>query len=189
MRAAEKLCTNRRFHEITLDEVARVAAVGKGTIYLYFADKDDLFFQVATSGFDELCDLVSGELPDGVSFHDALLRVCRQISAFFQRRRQLAGMMQTEEGRLWWHRGKTRERWLERRGRLVAAVGEILRRGVPAGEVRPDVPPEVLAAFLLGLLRARAREMPGPAEVSLEWVVEMFLHGAARGPEDGSVRP
>ena len=47
MRAAERLFHNRRFHEVTLEEVAEAAQVGKGTIYRYFADKDDLFFQVA----------------------------------------------------------------------------------------------------------------------------------------------
>ena len=58
MKAAEHLFTNRRFHEITLDQVARAAGVGKGTIYLHFADKDDLFFQVATSGFTQLCEII-----------------------------------------------------------------------------------------------------------------------------------
>ena len=34
MEAAERLFTSRRFHEITLEEVAQAAKVGKGTIYL-----------------------------------------------------------------------------------------------------------------------------------------------------------
>ena len=185
MRAAEKLFTNRRFHEITLDEVARHASVGKGTIYLYFEDKDDLFFQVATSGFDELCAIAQRGVPAGLAFREGLLAVCQQISGFFQRRRQLFRMMQTEEGLVWWHHGKTRERWLERRGQLVAALGEILRSGVGGGEVQPEVPPEVLATFLLGMLRTRARELPQPEQISLEQVVDLFLRGVA-GRTDGS---
>ena len=36
MLAVEKLATSRRFHEITLEEVAKTAKIGKGTIYHYF---------------------------------------------------------------------------------------------------------------------------------------------------------
>lgn len=44
--ALNNLLPGKRFHEITLDEVARAAQVGKGTIYLYFHDKDALFYEL-----------------------------------------------------------------------------------------------------------------------------------------------
>jgi len=43
---AEKMFATRRFHEVTLDQIAADAQVGKGTIYLYFESKDDLLFQL-----------------------------------------------------------------------------------------------------------------------------------------------
>ena len=181
MMAAEHLFTNRRFHEITLDQVARAAGVGKGTIYLHFADKDDLFFQVATSGFTQLCEIVERGAATGVSFHESLVAVCRQISAFFQRRRQLLRMMQTEDGRMACEHGAMRERWLTHRRPLVAALGKILAAGVREGVVRQDVPPEALASFLLGMLRTRARELEASDEVSLDTVVGLFLFGATAG--------
>ncbi len=190
MLAAESLFTNRRFHEITLDEVARAAGVGKGTIYLHFADKEDLFFQVATSGFAQLCEIVERGAAGGVPFHESLLAVCRQISAFFQRRRQLLRMMQTEDGRMASEQGAMRERWLTHRRPLVAALGKILADGVREGAVRQDVPPAALASILLGMLRTRARELEAGDEVSLDMVVGLFLFGAAaHGPPlQGSIR-
>lgn len=178
LRAAERLCTRRHLHEITLDEVARAAGVGKGTIYLYFADKDDLFFQVATSGFDALCDVVRRGGPPGRPFRDGLLQVCGEISGFFERRRQALRMMQTEEGRVWWHRGPLRRRWLEHRNRLVEALAAILARGVAAGEVRADRPAIVLAVFLLGMLRTRARELDDSLRIPQAQMVDLFLSGA-----------
>jgi AcrR family transcriptional regulator len=77
------MATNRRFHEITLDEVAEAAGIGKGTIYRYFADKDELFFQVATSGFEELCELLKQTVPCDTSFTEKLLNACKQITRFF----------------------------------------------------------------------------------------------------------
>lgn len=181
MKAAEHLFTNRRFHEITLDQVARAAGVGKGTIYLYFADKDDLFFQVGTSGFTQLCEIIERGVAKGVPFHESLVAVCRQISAFFQRRRQLLRMMQTEDGRMACEHGAMRERWLTHRRQLVAALGKILAAGVREGAVRQDVPPEALAALLLGMLRTRARELEASDAVSLDTVVGLFLFGATAG--------
>jgi AcrR family transcriptional regulator len=179
MLAAERLFADRRFHEVTLDEVAKAAGVGKGTIYLHFADKEDLFLQVATSGFTELCRIIEHDRPEGMPFHERLLAVCRQISAFFQRRRRLLRMMQAEDGHLSCQPGAVRERWLAHRRQLVVALGTILATGVREGVIRPDTPPEALAAFLLGMLRTRARELDDPDLVPLEGVVALFIEGAA----------
>jgi AcrR family transcriptional regulator len=80
LEAAEKLFKHRRFHEITLQEIAQAAKVGKGTIYLYFEDKDDLFFQVATSGFDELCEVVERRGAPDAPFMERLLAMCEEVS-------------------------------------------------------------------------------------------------------------
>ena len=86
MQTAERLFTDRRIHEITLDEVAKKAQVGKGTIYRNFEDKDDLFFQVATSGFDDLCDLLQTDVEHDAPFSERLLQMALSISAFFEKR-------------------------------------------------------------------------------------------------------
>ena len=70
LEALEKLLPGRRFHEITLDEVAKAAGVGKGTIYLYFKDKDALFAELVcyqleklAESFADLADCTIEELP------------------------------------------------------------------------------------------------------------------------------
>lgn len=180
MQVAERLFTSQRLHEITLDQIAREAKVGKGTIYTYFADKDDLFFQVATRGFDELCGLLERRVADDAPFAEQLRQACAAISAFFDRRRQLFRMIQTEDARMPLCRGQVKQRWLERRRLLVDALGGILRKGQAAGLVRPDLPAEMLASFLLGLLRTRARNLQEEGlSADDELLVDLFLHGAA----------
>jgi len=181
MRVVEKLATDRRFHEITLDEVAEAAKVGKGTIYHYFKDKDDLFFQVATSGFDELCELLKQTVRYNNSFSEKLLNVCKQISNFFADRRELLQMMQSEGGLVYWRRGKIRQQWLAKRKMLINALADILLDGIAEGAVRFDIPAEVLATFLLGILRTRARDLDKTPEnmKSDELLVDLFLNGAS----------
>lgn len=180
MRAAEKLFTSRGYHEISLDDVVQAAKVGKGTIYRYFKNKEDLFIQTAQSGFDELCEIIRREVPGDASFSEQLLSACRRISRFFARRRQLFRMMQTEHARMFWRRGEVRSRWRERRRKLIEAVAVIIGKGVAEARVRSDIPPEVLARYLLGMLRTRAwmaaetSEEPEP----LEMAIELFCTGA-----------
>ena len=181
MRAAEKLFTSRRYHEISLDAVVQEARVGKGTIYRYFQSKDDLFFQTATGGFDEICELISREVTQDASFTDQLVSVCRKISQFFGRRRQLFRMMQSEDARMQWCHGRVRERWVSHHAKLVSVVAEVMRKGVREGQVRSDVAAETLATFLLGMLRTQAHALAEGSEESrpIESVVDLFIHGVS----------
>jgi AcrR family transcriptional regulator len=182
MEAAEKLYTSRRFHEITLELVAEAAEVGKGTIYRYFKDKDDLFLQTALSGFDELCDLIERKVPERAPFPEQLLGACVEISQFFMRRRQLLQMINTEEARMSWSHGEMCERWATQRKKLADTIAKILRKGIEGGALRTDLPAEVLAVYLMGMLRARARDLEDAPESmrTCDVVVDFFLRGAGK---------
>ena len=194
MQAAERLFKTRQLHEITLDEVAREADVGKGTLYLYFADKEDLFFQTALSGFDELCDMLATEPPAGTSFKDALLGIVRRISDFFLQRRPLFRLILAEGDRALGRGGSLRQRWLERRRKLTGAMSTVIGRGVATGEIRDDLPAEVIAEYLLAMLRARALELEHLPEAARTHagIVDLLIHGAApaRGKRfEGGLEP
>jgi len=181
MAAAERLFKARQFHEITLDEVARVAQVGKGTLYLYFADKNDLFFQTAVAGFDDMCELLRRHPVTEGSIRQELQQACETISAFFQKRRPLFRMILAEGERALGKGGGLRQRWNRHRKKMTQAVAEIIARGVQRGEVRDDIPPEALAEYFLGMLRTRANELqefsgpPGGRDA----LVDLFVRGLA----------
>jgi AcrR family transcriptional regulator len=186
MSAAEQLFSNRRFHEVTLDEIAQAARVGKGTIYRFFSSKDDLFFQTATSGFDDLCDVIEKNVCRQNDFTRQLLSACEEITEFFYRRRQIFRIMQMEEGRVIWSQGSLWDRWMSHRGKLVKALARILDRGTEEKRIRYDVPTTVLADFLLGMLRTRTRYLLGADDSvkRLDVLLNIFLSGALWRPED-----
>lgn len=189
MKAAERLFTSRRFHEITTDDIAAHAHVGKGTLYRHFKDKDDIFRQVAAAGFDELCDLVRTSVERGATYDTQLREAVAAIDSFFGSRRQLYRMMQDEDGRAGWLRGKDKATWCQRRSRLAAALASVIERGIAAGEVRDDLPAHTLAQLLLGLLRARQRALANEADDSytLAMVLDFFNRGAANVSADAPV--
>jgi hypothetical protein len=130
--------------------------------------------------------VLADEAPPEAPFEDRLLLACRRISDFFHARRQWFRLMQTEESRMMCGRGQARSQWLQQRANLAAAVAAVLRIGVDEGKIRDDIPAEVLASFLLGMLRTRARDLAesSPAHADLHLVVDLFRQGAARAAKD-----
>lgn len=171
-----------------MDGVARKAGVGKGTIYRYFKDKDTLFFELAMSGYEELADMVRTERRRSSDFRGCLVKVCRRISDFYRGRRQLMHMMHSEERRAVRRRGHFRKLFMERRRMVEGAVCTILEEGLREGMIRDDVPLDILASFMLSVLRMRARSRyrRGETDIGYDTVVELFMHGAglAAGESD-----
>lgn len=188
MRAAEELFTSRRFHEVTTEEIASAAGIGKGTIYRYFRDKEDLFHQTAMHGFEELCEFLEGASTGtgGVgdsSLEARLSRACGRIDLFFKQRRKLFGMMQAEENRLAFKRGRLREQWRERRRRLTGILGVLLQEAADAGDLRADIPAERQAGILLGMLKSAAYGGGGgeaERDAIVAELVDVFLNGARK---------
>lgn len=178
MSAAEALFSAHRFHEITVEDIARLAGVGKGTIYRYFDNKESLFFEVALSGYEQLCEAVESHLQDSGAYEDVLFRVSDAVGAFFLERHRVWHMMQAEDRRQLRRRGSCHQAWQSHRDRLHNALVQILRRGVEAGGIRADLPLEALASLLLGMLRSTTRHHGGTASLSHSQVAELFLRGA-----------
>jgi AcrR family transcriptional regulator len=168
-----------------LDEVARQARVGKGTIYLHFADKDDLIAETVSNGLAELCAALGEYVPRDAPFQEQLLSACALISGFFRRRRHLFQLLHTEEGRDRRRRKAICEKLGHWRGELWQRLTAVLRKGVEEGHVRHDVPPELLARYLLSMLRTRGRNRDldqRSEEDSLSSLVDIFCHGVSHRP-------
>ena len=182
IQAVEKLALSRRFYEITLDEVAEVAKVGKGTIYHYFKDKDDLLFDVATSGFDELCDLLQRDSNSNIGFAEKFDDMCRQLINFIANRKHLLSIMRNEAFRIYGFNEKLKDRWVCKRDKLVGVVSNVLSEGVAEGIIRCDMSTKALANLLLGMLRAYVKDLDTEPEFvqNHELLIDFFLNGACR---------
>jgi AcrR family transcriptional regulator len=52
--AARRVFASRGFSEATVDEIASAAGIAKGTVYLYFPSKKDIYLAALMQGFTEL---------------------------------------------------------------------------------------------------------------------------------------
>lgn len=77
--AARRLLIKRGFQDIVLDDVAREAGVAKGTLFLHYKDKEDLF-EAAMADLVESLGLELDALPRaGVSGSDLLLALAKVL--------------------------------------------------------------------------------------------------------------
>jgi AcrR family transcriptional regulator len=147
VRAALEEFAEKGFAAAKLDDVARRARISKGTIYLYFADKEALFDAVVRETLSPILDRVAelGQNPPG-RMEDLLRHLIatlyREVVA--TERRQIIRMLVAESGRFP-HLAEFYHREMVSRGKTLLRA--VVARGIATGEFR-DGPvarhPEVL---------------------------------------------
>ena len=65
LEAAEKVFFTKGYESATMNEIAREADLGKGTLYLYFKGKDDVHRAIVEKGMDILYGLIKDPANDG----------------------------------------------------------------------------------------------------------------------------
>jgi uroporphyrinogen-III synthase len=54
LNAAALLFSRRQYHEVMIEDVARLASIAKGTVYNYFSSKEDIYFSIMLERMDNL---------------------------------------------------------------------------------------------------------------------------------------
>lgn len=99
-RAAKKVIAEIGFQRATLEQIAAIAGISKGTIYLYFENKDDLFGKTIEKLIDDLIWRVKKEA-EKINDHFGQLKtiVLKQLE-FFDNESDLFKIYLAEKGGL-----------------------------------------------------------------------------------------
>ncbi|MFD0367923.1 TetR/AcrR family transcriptional regulator [Streptomyces sp. NPDC059071] len=153
LEAATEVFLSKGYAGTSMDDIARLAAVSKQTVYKHFADKEKLFAEIVlatTDGIDGMIDAVADIPVDAAGLEDGLLRLARRFTVTLTqthvlqlRRLIIANADQFPElGATWYERGFER---------VLANLADTFRRLADAGLLRIGDP--LLAAHhFAGLL-------------------------------------
>ncbi|NSW83466.1 MAG: TetR/AcrR family transcriptional regulator [Syntrophothermus sp.] len=72
---AYRLFADRSFETVTVEDIARAAEFGKGTLYQYFESKEEIVAYVIQRGISELCQRIEVECLHEPDLHVALDRL------------------------------------------------------------------------------------------------------------------
>lgn len=148
--AAARLFASQPFHKVLLSDVAEAASVGKGTLYTYFKNKEDLFFSLLYSGFSRLVERLKQEMDkDDHGPVENLELVIRETVRFAYQAPHLFELMRTIPG---W-KADDRAKWDEKRKEFKIMIESVIRQGVDTG-VFQDTHPELTARYIPGFVRS-----------------------------------
>lgn len=176
MAVAARLFATRPFHEVRLDDVAASAKIGKGTVYVYFDSKEDLFLTLIRDGFARLVEGLRVELDDpSLDAWQRLERIVEGFVAFATRFPHLFQLMRS--GAL-----PADDAELQRRRRELASMVErTIRGGIRNGELS-DERPALTAQYLLSFVRGAVLYGPRVQPAALRDHLLRVIGGGIRKP-------
>jgi AcrR family transcriptional regulator len=180
---ARRLFGERGTTDVPMDEIAAQAGVARSTVYVYFANRDDLLRACVQSMYDRMADtialVVTGDAAPMERLRRLMVGVLERIDenpSFFR----LA--MATQ--------GSTRAEGSEAVGGALMMIGldmmrvleELVAAGVAAGDFRPGLEPEravvLIGQQIYGALSVRAGEPdPIPAAQAADEICDFVRRG------------
>jgi AcrR family transcriptional regulator len=137
LEAARRVFARAGFSGATVDEIAEEAGVAKGTVYLYFSSKQDLFRAALREGLSELHERSALEMTAEHTtagrlraFLEARLRYCSENKDFFR-------IYYTEFAHLKVRSSPSQPEFQDLYEQQVRVLRSLLDAGVHSGELRP----------------------------------------------------
>ena len=99
MEAGLQLFAEKDFHEVTVDEIAERVGLSKGTLYLYFKNKDDLFFSIIQDKTNLLYKRLNATIEGDKPFTECLKNFVYTFLTFFEEHKPYFKIIHSERSR------------------------------------------------------------------------------------------
>lgn len=156
--AAIQVIAEKSYHLARISDIAKVASVADGTIYLYFKNKEAILLTIFEEKMEELIGMVRLELSAITGAESRLLCFIEQHFMQVQRHPELARVLQIElrQSSHFIHDYRPESLW-----EYLKIASEIIKEGQEEGVFRPDIDPFIFQWSLFGALD----------ELSVQWIL------------------
>ena len=97
LQAAKEIFSQAGYHQTSIANIAKVAGIAEGTVYIYFENKEDILITILESTVrDEFLEKLEKHLPFFQDAKLALYEIVRAHFEFFGRDRELTRVIQVE---------------------------------------------------------------------------------------------
>ncbi len=184
LEAARRIFARLGYAATNVEEIAKEAGMAKGTVYLYFKSKEDVFAEVLASNMESLVNTMIEDMSAAKTFEHRLTVFLNLRVAYIQNNRDFLNIYLAEFG----SRGsrsklcsKTFDKLFWRKFEFIR---QCLEEAIAEGEIRA-VEVEPVAFAILDLAKGFAeRHLRGWAHLTLEedaaCVHSLILHGLRR---------
>lgn len=165
--AAEAQFRRFGYRRATVDDITTEAGTGKGSLYLHFESKQDVYLAVVTESLERFV----AEASEVLASHDA---VPRRLAALVEATARHYGRDELLRASLFGHHdlvaGRVAELAAEiQRDRIRALLAEVITEGQADGSIRADLDPATAAPVLFEMGWAIVRaELEGSSGLALD---------------------
>jgi AcrR family transcriptional regulator len=171
--AARKVFAEKGFNAATVDQIADEAGVAKGTLYLYFPSKRDIYLAAFREGIEELAAASREAMASRTTLADKLRAFIGTRLRYVEEHRDFYKIYHSEFGNLT-HPGASDSWFLTLYREQLGLLDDLLRQGVERGELRP-LPPRVMASAIYEMVKGlMLRRILGWSDVTVDEDVEVL---------------
>lgn len=182
--SAIQILNRKEYHQCPIDEIAKNAGVAKGTVYLYFKNKEDLYFSVLINLIDKVIDIAENVQKNGASARKQLFLLLQRISNFIDTYRHLFLSIRQEVKPP--PKEKLHDQFHKKIGELIKVISIIIEKGIKDKELKPH-PSVAIATVFLSLTSIIAHQKVEigkhkiqQIDISTELLFKVFMEGIGK---------
>ena len=148
LQAAEQLFARQGYHLTTMDSVAEECGWSKGTLYLYFKNKEDLFFSILIEKMDRFSEALLDELSASQGIEGKISALIDGQFSFLTSNKHFFQLVIAEQGKVM-HSSDSglREQLINQQHNHVIKISEALAAGMQDDS---SIDPAILAGSIIG---------------------------------------
>jgi AcrR family transcriptional regulator len=154
LRAARRLFFENGFRTVTIDSIAKKSELSKGSIYLYFKSKEEIYTQILLNDIDKFQDHFNDLLQDAPTAADAIVQFSHIYVELFLNDRELfrilmTFMLHTSALKL---PEEVNDRIIKSTNKNIKIIEDIFRYGIEQGEFNAKINIRLSRNALWGML-------------------------------------
>jgi len=141
LKAARKLFFDKGFKNVTVESIAKKAELSKGSVYLYFKSKEEIYTHILLNDIDKFHKVIGGLMQDGQSATATLMSLSHIYAGFFLNDRELFRIMMNYMLNIN-HMNLPEDldhHIVKATNKTVSIIEEIFRMGIASGEFPPYI--------------------------------------------------
>ncbi len=152
LNAARKVFAQRGFYDSTVDAIAELAGVAKGTVYLYYPSKQSIYWAALEQGIIEMNEETRKRVDAATSAEEKIRTVIDFKLRYFEENRDFFKIYFTEFGNALCHPLHVHKRFSESYLQQARGLQAVLEEGIRQGRIRA-LPADLAALSISDLLR------------------------------------
>ncbi len=188
LKAATQVFAQNGFYNSKISQIAKLANVADGTIYLYFKNKDDILITLFEEEMVKIIKNVRDEIAKEMTFENKVRKFIEKHLNLIDENREMAEVIQIELRQSHkFMKGYNGTKFSE----YLNIISAIVIQGQKDGEVRQDVIPGVAKRILFGALDeissywVLSKNKKYSLAMSAKMIGDIFIQGIINSPQNG----